>query len=171
MWRITLVVMVGCASRTAPIAAPVSAAPIATAVAEPVAAPAKAADPPHVPRRVAVLMLGIPYGDINAPAYAEDLTHRLRDLASANDTLVPVASDAEVCEADERDCAAAIAKRSGADVIVYGILIHSTEGGSIEIHLASLANDTVRTWDGNPLDSDGFRQRAMEDAYGALVAP
>jgi hypothetical protein len=112
-----------------------------------------------------------PYGDINAPSYVERFTAELRAQTRAHAVLVDIASPIDACWRDDADCAREAGERAGADVVVYGTLMHSSEGDRTDIHLEAVgvASRVHRIWDDAPLDSDRFFADAALRAYATLV--
>jgi hypothetical protein len=120
---------------------------------------------------VALAPIATPYADSDAPSYVKRFTADLRVEAKKHGRLVEIANPSKGCWGDDASCAIEAGKRASADVVVYGTLIHSTEGDRTDIHLeavvvASLAH---RTWDDAPLDSDQFFADAAQRAYATLV--
>jgi hypothetical protein len=177
-WVSVLVLAVACraAGPAAPCASPVTApvapaAPVAAPVATP-SAPAPTPAPAPAPRRrVAVVTLVTPYGDVNAPHYAERMTRLLQSVTTQRGTLVPMSDPFPDCVVDIQPCAIAAGKRVGAEFVIYGILVHGTEAGSTEISLESVevSSAIVRTWEDTPMDSDHFFELSARSAYAALV--
>ena len=159
---------------------PVAAAPdAAPAPPAPDAAPAPAPAPPPPPAfvakshyRVTVVPLTTPYGDVNAPHFANKMTKLLRDLAAARGTLVSMPDPFADCVQDIRPCAVAAGKRARADVVIYGTLVNGTTAGVADVQLESVAipSEIVRTWEESISDpSSLFFDLAAQSAYAVLV--
>jgi len=124
--------------------------------------------------RVAVVPFATPYGDINAPSYAEQLKKLLEEVAAATDTVVTLPDGFEGCAESLKSCAVAAAQRARVDIVIYGILVHGTEAGSTELWLESvtLASGDARKWEENiTMESDTFFKLSMQSAHKALVEP
>jgi hypothetical protein len=144
----------------------------ARAAAEEQAAAERAVMPPPPRYRVAVVLLATPYGDVNAPQYADRVTKLLRRVAAEKGTHVAMPDPFAACVRDIQPCAIEAGKRARADVVIYGMLIHGTEAGSTEVRLESVETSSAkaRTWEETiTMDSDHFFEVAARSAYQALV--
>ena len=121
---------------------------------------------------IALAPLSTPAGDINVADYVKRFTTVLRTEANKHGALHPIIDPTDRCAATDFACIADVGRRAGATLVVYGTLIHSSEGDRTEIHLdavdvASLAH---RSWDDAPLDSDAFFASAAETAVATLTS-
>lgn len=170
-------VLVVAACTSAPNHARVSSGPSPTAAAPPSAPPSPTPTaplpppPPSPTLTVALAPISAPYGDINAPTYVKRFTADLRAASILHGPFVVIADPSDDCFDDAAACALQAGKRAGADVVVYGMLIHSSEGDSTEIHLEAIEIGSLvhRTWEETPLDSAQFFAEAAARAYATLV--
>jgi hypothetical protein len=123
--------------------------------------------------RVAVVPLVTPGGDVNAPEHAILFTKLLQQQATERGVLVSMPDPFADCLEDIVPCAAAAAKRVRADAVIYGTLVHSTEGGNATIQLEAVVmpSAAVRAWDDSVTDDEIWYKGAARDAYRALLAP
>jgi len=121
---------------------------------------------------IALAPLSTPAGDINVAAYVQRFTTMLHTEATKHGTLHPITDPTDRCADTDFACIANVGRRAGAALVIYGTLIHSSEGDRTDIHLdavdvASLAH---RSWDDAPLDSDAFFASAAAAAIATLTS-